>query len=129
MTISSIVTSTPFTDATTYAVAKGAVDTFTKCAALELGDKKIRVNCIAPGVLKTNFGVNMGFPKESADAFVEQSGKLTPLQRYGTCNDVTQMVLFLVDNDKSGWLTGQIINLDGGRSCVDIGSGYPKNKQ
>ena len=78
--ISSIVTSTPFIDATTYAVAKGAVDTFTKCAALELGSKKIRVNCVAPGVVKTNFGVNMGFPKEGADAFVEDSAKFTPLR-------------------------------------------------
>ena len=50
------------------------------------------------------------------------------IEKYGTCNDVTQMILFLADNNKSGWITGQIIKLDGGRSCVDIGSGYPNNK-
>mmetsp|Transcript_52070 Transcript_52070/g.83004 ORF Transcript_52070/g.83004 Transcript_52070/m.83004 type:complete len:280 (+) Transcript_52070:36-875(+) len=123
--ISSVITSTPFIDASIHAVAKGAVDTFTKAAALELAPKKIRVNCIAPGVVKTEFGVNMGFPKEGAMQFVKESAKYVPLQRYGECNDVTQLVLFLADNEKSGWITGQIIKLDGGRSCVDIGSGYP----
>eukprot|EP01083_Nonionella_stella_P317073 1152841_1 len=123
--ISSIATATPFMDATTYAVAKGAVDTFTKCAALELAPKKIRVNCIAPGVIQTEFGIHMGFPKENANEYVQTSAKFVPLQRYGTCDDVTQLILFLADNQKSGWMTGQVIKLDGGRSCVDIGSGYP----
>mmetsp|Transcript_28461 Transcript_28461/g.46737 ORF Transcript_28461/g.46737 Transcript_28461/m.46737 type:complete len:293 (+) Transcript_28461:11-889(+) len=123
--ISSIVTETPFMDATCYAVSKGAVNTFTKCSALELAPHGIRVNCIAPGVIKTDFGVNMGFPKKNADEFVAASTNFNPLQRYGTCDDITQMVLFLADDEKSGFITGQIIKVDGGRSCVDIGSGYP----
>ena len=108
-----------------YIVAKGAVDTFTKCAALELAQYNIRVNCISPGVVSTEYGINMGFPQKAYKQFVEESAKYTPLQKFGTTNDVTELVLFLSDNSKSGWITGQIIKLDGGRSCVDIGSGYP----
>ena len=125
ITISSMTTSGPFIDATAYTVAKGAVDTFTKCAALELAQYNIRVNCIQPGVVKTEYGVNMGFPEKNATEFVESSAKYTPLQRYGTCHDITELILFLSDNNKSSWITGQIIKCDGGRSCVDIGSGYP----
>ena len=64
-----------------------------------------------------------------SDKFFADAAKNHPIGRNGTYKDVIEMVQFLAANDKSGWITGQILKLDGGRSCVDIGSGYPKKKE
>ena len=78
-----------------------------------------------PGVFKSNFGVAMGGTQENSTNFVHNSMKDTILNKYGTCNDINELILFLCDNNKSGFITGQTFIIDGGRSLIDPGSGYP----
>lgn len=90
-----------------YSASKGGIEMFTKSAALELGPKGVRVNCIAPGAIAT------ARTAAETDDYERSWAELTPLQRVGTPQDVANTVLLLVD-DKAGFITGQTINVDGG---------------
>ena len=98
-------------DFSIYAAAKGGVATLTKGMALELADYGITVNGIAPGwVPVPNEGP---CPKPLHDAFCAH----TPLGRPGKPEEVGELAAFLA-SDRASWLTGQIIYLDGGLSCM-----------
>ena len=90
-----------------YAASKGAVNTFTKSMAKELGPSGIRVNAIACGAVETR--MNDRLSQEECDDFIEN----IPLSRLGTPEEVGKLVCFLASEDAS-YLTGQIIGLDGG---------------
>jgi NAD(P)-dependent dehydrogenase (short-subunit alcohol dehydrogenase family) len=89
-----------------YAVAKGAIPHFTRCLARELAGDNIRVNCIAPGVIRTRFHDDM--TEERKQLNLE---KRIPLRREGTPEQVADAVLTLVTND---YLTGETLVIDGG---------------
>jgi NAD(P)-dependent dehydrogenase (short-subunit alcohol dehydrogenase family) len=89
-----------------YATAKGAVPQFTRCLARDLADFNIRVNCVAPGVIRTRFHDDM--PPERKKLNLEQR---IPLHREGTAEQVADVVGLLVTND---YLTGETIVIDGG---------------
>ncbi len=90
-----------------YAAAKAGVISLTKSLAKELGPSGIRVNCIAPGVIKTDM-LN-GFTEQDLQALIEE----TPLMRLGTPEDVANTALFLA-SESSSFITGQTISVDGG---------------
>lgn len=90
-----------------YSAAKAGVIGLTKALAKELGPSNIRVNAIAPGVVKTDM-LN-GF----SDDDLKELANATPLQRLGTPEDVAKTALFLASSDAS-FITGQIISVDGG---------------
>ena len=90
-----------------YSASKGAIHAFTKAMAKELGPSSIRVNAIACGAIDTS--MNDCFNQEERDALCEE----IPLSRFGTPKEVADLVLFLAE-DKSLYVTGQIITLDGG---------------
>ena len=90
-----------------YSASKAAVIGLTKSLAKELGPSGIRVNCIAPGVIETD--MMSGFSPEDKQALREQ----TPLCRLGKPSDVAQMAAFLA-SDKSEFITGQVLGVDGG---------------
>jgi len=91
--------------ATLYGAAKGALDTFTRGAAIELAPK-IRVNAVAPGIIETPFHERASSP-ERMEAFKEG----TPLKRNGAPDDVARAIAFLVE---STFITGETIDVNGG---------------
>lgn len=90
-----------------YSAAKAGVIGMTKALAKELGLSGIRVNCIAPGVIETD--MMKGFAPEELSAIREE----IPLNRFGTPEDVADLVLFLA-SDKARNITGQVIGTNGG---------------
>jgi 3-oxoacyl-[acyl-carrier protein] reductase len=96
-----------------YSTAKGAVLTFTRALASELGPDGIRVNAVAPGlILETNFH-NTHTTKESAAATIAQ----IPLGRAGTPADVARAVVFLA-GQFDGFITGATLDINGGVYCA-----------
>jgi 3-oxoacyl-[acyl-carrier protein] reductase len=92
-----------------YASSKGAIVTYTRALAKELGPLGIRVNGVAPGLIDTRFHVQFNTP-EGRKAAVEG----TPLRREGTAEDVANLVLFLA-SDKAAFITGETVQINGGR--------------
>ncbi len=92
-----------------YASSKGAIVTYTRALAKELGPLGIRVNGVAPGLIDTRFHVQFNTP-EGRRAAVEG----TPLRREGTAEDVANLVLFLA-SDKAAFITGETVQINGGR--------------
>ncbi|MCV7125728.1 SDR family oxidoreductase [Mycobacterium lacus] len=92
-----------------YGVTKSAVDHLMKLAADELGPSWVRVNSIRPGLIRTDLVAPViDSPELSADYRL-----CTPLPRVGEVEDVANMAMFLL-SDAAGWITGQVINVDGG---------------
>lgn len=94
------------------AASKGALEGLTRSLAAELSPN-VRVNCIAPSVTDTPLASRI----LSSDDKKEASGKRHALNRVGTAEEVAELAAYLL-SDKSGWMTGQIIGLDGGMSSV-----------
>lgn len=90
-----------------YSAAKGAVITFTKAMAKELGPSGIRVNCVSPGVIKTK--MLDCYTRQDLERLAEE----TPLGRIGTPADVAAAVNFLA-GDGAGFITGHNLVVDGG---------------
>lgn len=92
---------------TVYSACKSGIIGFTKALAKELGPSGIRVNCVSPGVIKTDMNGTLGEEtlKELADD--------TPLLRIGTPEDVAKAIGFLV-RDESSFITGQVLSVNGG---------------
>jgi len=91
-----------------YASTKGAINSLTLSLYKELGPSGIRVNAIAPGVIRTDMVTDV-FSQEDLAAMAAD----TPLGRIGTAEDVAELVAFLA-SDRASFITGQIIGCDGG---------------
>jgi 3-oxoacyl-[acyl-carrier protein] reductase len=91
-----------------YAASKAGIIGFTKSVARELGSRNIRCNAIAPGFIETDM---TGYLKEGEQADKYRAG--IPLGKFGTSEDVANVALFLA-SDMSSYVTGQVINADGG---------------
>ena len=113
--MSSILGSRPTVGLGPYSAAKAAVEMITKSIALELAAMQIRVLCIAPATIQTNFHTNAGMSEESANIYYNASKFTHPIGRIGKPTDISELVLFLADSNKSGFMTGSIIPVDGGR--------------
>lgn len=112
---SSVLATRPAIGLGPYSASKAAIEMLTKTCALELAIKKIRVLCIAPTAIETEFHVNAGMTIEQAKIYYEGCAKTHPLGRVGHPSDITELVLFLADSTKAGFITGSVINVDGGR--------------
>lgn len=97
----------PFPNLSSYTASKGAIEMFTKSAALELGPHGIRVNCVAPGAIDTDR------TKAELPDFAGSWAGLTPLRRIGTPEDVAAAVEFLL-SDQASFISGQTLGVDGG---------------
>jgi len=93
-----------------YAAAKGFVSTLTRGQAKELIGKKIRVNAVAPGVIATPF-----HERYSDEKMMESMRRTIPLGRIGTAEDCVGAYLFLASEALSGYIVGQIIEVNGGQ--------------
>lgn len=112
--VSSVTGSRAFPNVLAYCVSKAGVDQLTRCAALELAPKGIRVNAVNPGVVVSNLHRRGGMDEEAYANFLERSKTTHPLGRVGEPLDIAEAILYLA-SDKSGWVTGVTLNVDGGR--------------
>lgn len=101
-----------FTAHASVAMAKGAVEGLTVALAAELAPK-VRVNCIAPSLTRTPLAKAL----TSNDQMATAIGQMHAMQRLGEADDIAAMGAFLMSAD-AGWITGQIIGVDGGRSML-----------
>jgi len=113
--VSSVTGLRAFPNVFAYCVSKAAVDQLTRCAALELAAKGVRVNAINPGVVRTNLHLNSGMNADNYAAFVERSKTTHPLGRIGQPEEIADLILFLASS-KAGWITGVTYSIDGGRA-------------
>jgi 3-oxoacyl-[acyl-carrier protein] reductase len=90
-----------------YAASKAGMNGFTKSIALELGSRNIRCNAIAPGFIETEMTAKLN------EDVVKGWREAIPLKRGGTPEDVANVCVFLA-SDMSAYVTGQVINVDGG---------------
>lgn len=93
-----------------YAMTKGAIQSITKALAIELAPKKIRVNCIAPGFVKTEMGTSINHNFD--DDYNNLIESLHPLG-CGSPDDIAAGIAYLFSN-MSKWVTGTIMHIDGG---------------
>lgn len=98
---------------TLYSSTKGAINGAIKGVALDLATKKIRVNSVCPGMIKTNLLSDGKLTKED----LEIDMKRYPLQRYGNPEDVAYAVIYLL-SDASKWITGTNLLIDGGYTLL-----------
>lgn len=92
---------------TNYSASKAGIIGFTKSLAKEVGSRNILVNAVAPGFIETSM------TEVLKDSVKEEISKNIPLKRMGTVEDVANVVKFLASEDSS-YITGQVINIDGG---------------
>jgi NAD(P)-dependent dehydrogenase (short-subunit alcohol dehydrogenase family) len=97
---------------TQIAASKGAIEGLTKALAAELAPK-IRVNCIAPSLTDTPLAASL----LNTEQKVEANAQRHPLKRIGTAADIANMAGFLL-SEKTSWITGQILHVDGGMSAI-----------
>ena len=107
--LSSQVGLNPGTGGGAYSISKAGIIMMTRQLALELADKNIRVNAIAPGIVKTDF--NKGLWKNNEGA--KQMGSMVPLGRLAEPEDIARAALFLASDDSS-YITGTVMPVDGG---------------
>lgn len=97
-----------------YCASKAAVDQLTRCAALEVAAKGVRVNAVNPGVVVSNLHRRGGMGEDQYAVFLERSRDTHPLGRPGQPEEVAELVVFL-GTPRSSWITGDTIAIDGGR--------------
>ena len=112
--VSSVTGLRAFPGVLAYCVSKAALDQLTRCAALELAPRKIRVNAVNPGVVISNLHRRGGMTEDNYRAFVERSRETHPLGRPGTPEEIADLIYFLA-SESAGWITGETIAIDGGR--------------
>ena len=105
--ISSVVGISGNAGQTNYSASKAGIIGFTKSLAKEVASRNITVNAVAPGFIETQMTDVL------KDDIKEEIAKKIPLKRMGTPQDVANVVRFLASNDSS-YITGQVINIDGG---------------
>ncbi|SCY01647.1 NAD(P)-dependent dehydrogenase, short-chain alcohol dehydrogenase family [Nonlabens sp. Hel1_33_55] len=100
---------------TSVAAAKGAIEGFAKALAAEYAPT-VRVNVIAPSLVDTPLAGRL----LNNDDKKEKMGNLHPLKRVGTAEDIAGLASYLLLQN-AGWMTGQVLGLDGGKSTLDLG--------
>jgi NAD(P)-dependent dehydrogenase (short-subunit alcohol dehydrogenase family) len=96
-----------------YASTKGAIHAFTKSLALNLADRKIRVNCVAPGPIWTVLQ-----PVSKPAEAVAQHGAKTPMKRPGQPEEVAPAFVFFASNADSSYISGEILTVLGGETTA-----------
>jgi len=115
--ISSVTGLRSFPGVLAYCVSKAALDQLTRCSALELAAKGVRVNAVNPGVVVTQIHKRGGMSEDAYAAFLEHSKTTHPLGRVGRPDEIASLVLYLA-SDQASWITGATYSIDGGRSLT-----------
>jgi 3-oxoacyl-[acyl-carrier protein] reductase len=101
---------------TNYAASKGAINSFTRALAVEVAGRNITVNAIAPGFIDTD--MSAAVRNKAGDRIT----KMIPMKRIGMPQDIARVAVFLASAD-SGYVTGQVITVDGGLSLGAVAAG------
>lgn len=115
--VSSVVGIRSVANALIYCMSKSAMDQFTKCTALELAPKQVRVNSVNPGVIVTDIHRRSGMDEAAYQAFLERTKETHALQRYGQPEEVAAAIAFLA-SDLASNSTGVTFSVDGGRHIM-----------
>ena len=111
--MSSIASLRPFIGNAVYTISKAGITGYAKVLALELAPKNIRVNCICPGIVRTDLTENSVF---STEEYKAEEMKY-PLKRYGKPEEIAYMAVYLL-NDASAWVTGTTMEVSGGINLI-----------
>ena len=103
----------PIAQGASYNIAKAAIDHLTRSLALELGPRRIRVNCVSPGIVETPMYRGRFSSDESYREAIDQVTVWHPLGRVGTPDDIARSVVFLA-SPAASWITGVVLPVDGG---------------
>lgn len=115
--ISSVTGLRSFPGVLAYCVSKAGLDQLTRCAALELAPKGVRVNAVNPGVVVTEIHKRGGMSEADYRAFLEHSKTTHPLGRVGDPGEIAELVFYLA-SENAGWITGATYQIDGGRALT-----------
>ena len=96
-----------------YSASKGGVEAFSRAIAVELARHSVRVNCVAPGLVRSDIYLAAGMPAGAYDVMVRARASEIPLKRVGEPVDVAGLVAYL-GSEAASWMTGVCIPLDGG---------------
>jgi len=113
--VSSVTGLRAFPGVLAYCVSKAGLDQLTRCSALELAAKGVRVNAVNPGVVVTEIHKRGGMNEEDYEAFLEHSKGTHPLGRVGEAQEIAELIFFLA-SDRASWITGATYSIDGGRA-------------
>lgn len=107
--VASIASWSPSFGNSIYSASKGAIISYANCLALELGSRKIRVNCISPAMVWTDLIQNNAVDVEQ----LKEDEQTYPLKRYGQPEDVANLAVYML-SDASSWMTGSNVKISGG---------------
>lgn len=96
-----------------YAASKAALEHLTRCWALELAPFGVRVNAVAPGPTETDILARSGMPPDAVEQIKKEEAGSVPLGRRGDPEEVASWIVKLAEPE-AGWMTGQVISVDGG---------------
>jgi NAD(P)-dependent dehydrogenase (short-subunit alcohol dehydrogenase family) len=113
--VSSVTGLRAFPGVLAYCVSKAGLDQLTRCSALELAAKGVRVNAVNPGVVVTEIHKRGGMNVDQYEAFLEHSKETHPLGRVGEPREIAELIFFLA-SDRASWITGATYSIDGGRA-------------
>ena len=113
--VSSVTGLRAFPGVLAYCVSKAGLDQLTRCTALELAAKGVRVNAVNPGVVVTEIHKRGGMTAQQYEAFLEHSKETHPLGRVGQAREIAELIFFLA-SERASWITGATYSIDGGRA-------------
>jgi NAD(P)-dependent dehydrogenase (short-subunit alcohol dehydrogenase family) len=113
--VSSVTGLRAFPGVLAYCVSKAGLDQLTRCAALELAPKGVRVNAVNPGVVVTEIHKRGGMSQKEYKSFLEHSKETHPIGRVGQAYEIAELILYLA-SERAAWITGVTYSIDGGRA-------------
>jgi len=117
LNISSSLSTRPSQNTGAYGASKAALNHWTQTLAIELGPYQVRANALCPGIVDTPIHPFHHLPESEKQIRISKMSNLQPLRRIGSPDDIAKAARFFCSSDSS-WVTGSILNIDGGINLV-----------